>query len=1052
LERKFLADPVLVGRENELEELHQSLHTVLEGKGKAVFISAEAGIGKTRLVTEFLHSVKPENVTKLTSWCLFKAEVPYFPFIEAFSNYYSSLSEKDYNKDQKITSWLKEPSRTGLSSQLQYLNPQAIKDQTFSAVAQSIHEIASKNPVILLIEDIHWADSASLALMHYIARVIHDSEPVLLLTTFRSEELTSDSGGYPRPLVETLTMMRRQGLFDQIRLQGLNLSCVSKLAESMLGGKIHRELAQKISVESEGNPLFVVDSLRMMHERGFLASENNEWRLLVENSEIPAKIKDIIIQRLASLNFAQRTILDAASVIGEKFQTGLLSAIVQQDTLEVLETLNFIARSTSIVTADEDCYRFDHAKSREIIYSNIAQPLKQEYHKRIAETIDSKAESLPLSDLAYNYAKAGNKGKAIKYSLAAGKKALLLWSNSEAIKHFDYVLQNLSEEQIEEKKIALEGLGDAYYANCLFEKAIKKFAELALLETGANKLRALRKEMDVIWYKEMDPQRLMNLIMEAEKYASCNRLEAARIRWNKGRALLWFGNLKDSLFEHEEAIHVFEEEDSLDELAWVLWGAGVVRILIGAEEEKGLAEILRAIAIFQDLGDKHGELLAWKNAAVDVFNVTGLFQEAALNASNVIRLGQQLGDYENLANVLVTLGGFSEMKGDLVQAFDQMLKAEEYIKKTDALGTRCKIYAKLAEYYALQGKIGSAEEYYTKLMSTPLEIRQHPRNSVEINFALTLFFATKGLWNESDNSIRNAEQTLAINYPKNLGSLYWILILKSIIHQYKGKITESKKFQEDANQILNEIDHKYDKTSTFSDFVSPSKVTAGKEFELRFHIANVGRKSGFIHRIEAILPPKFELVALPAFCKKNNDHLEIERLPIGPFEVKTIKINARASTIGEYNFSPILFYSDNIGNMHTERLRNARITVNKTKVQTMPPQGEIENLVFKSSAAKKGSEFLIRAFYQDFFLAKVPKDEAGWRTLSALIKKGKLTNFSVYGSTKHPGIALLELEGLGLIEKRYCTGERGRGGRILQIRIAYNECKVKSYIDSLASL
>jgi predicted ATPase len=107
LESWVLAEPVLVGRERELEELSRDLQTAMEGRGRTIFISAEAGIGKTRLVTEFLNSVKKENITKLSGWCLFKAGVPYFPFIEAFSNYYSTASEKGSKEEAELNSWLK---------------------------------------------------------------------------------------------------------------------------------------------------------------------------------------------------------------------------------------------------------------------------------------------------------------------------------------------------------------------------------------------------------------------------------------------------------------------------------------------------------------------------------------------------------------------------------------------------------------------------------------------------------------------------------------------------------------------------------------------------------------------------------------------------------------------------------------------------------------------------------------------------------------------------------------------------------------------------------
>jgi predicted ATPase len=180
-----------------------------------------------------------------------------------------------------------------LSGQLQYLNPQALKDKTFAVVAKAIHSIAAKNPVVLVVEDIHWADSASLALLHYVARAVRNSERVLVLATFRSEELTNDSEGYPHQLAVTLAMMRREDLFETISLPHLNPSGVTKIIESMLGGGLERSFAEKLFVESEGNPLFVVESLRMLNEQNKLIKDKNGWRLAADKLGIPSKFTGI---------------------------------------------------------------------------------------------------------------------------------------------------------------------------------------------------------------------------------------------------------------------------------------------------------------------------------------------------------------------------------------------------------------------------------------------------------------------------------------------------------------------------------------------------------------------------------------------------------------------------------------------------------------------------------------------------------------------------------------------------------------------------------------
>jgi predicted ATPase len=523
LKAGVLAEPVLVGRERELEQLKRSLDSAINGNGNTVFVSGEAGSGKTRLTREFLDSAREEHVAILSGWCLSDAATPYFPFVEAFNSYFSRFEDEepmDLQKpgdplgftgtahltrvDRGITAWLSGPKMPERPSRPEAVSPQVWKDQVFAGVAKTLHKISSQEPVILLLEDIHWADSASLALLHYLARVTKNTEKILVLATLRSEELTTDAEGRPHPLAEILRMMDREDLYKEIKLQSLNHTEVSRVAESMMGGRLQRDFAQKLEAESRGNPLFVVESLRMLSEQGNLRLEQEGWRLSVDALGIPGKLKNIILRRLSVLKFNQRRILDAASVIGEKFDPELLTTVLGEDTLGVLEALNTIAQSTSLVKVEGCFFRFDHAKSREAVYEEIPLPLKRGYHARVAERLEGagKGDRLPFGEMAFHYAAAGNEAKAVKFAFDAGQDALARWSNSEAVKHFAYVLEKAADtpENAETRRLALEGLGDAYFTSGLFSKALDVFEQLGDSVTGSVKLRAYRKAADAIFF------------------------------------------------------------------------------------------------------------------------------------------------------------------------------------------------------------------------------------------------------------------------------------------------------------------------------------------------------------------------------------------------------------------------------------------------------------------------------------------------------------------------------------------------------------------------
>jgi predicted ATPase len=486
LYEKTLPDPILVGRKSELEELKQFLNLALEGKGTTVFISGEAGSGKTRLITEFLEKAKKKDVTILVGWCLDEAAVPYFPFVEAFDSY-TALSEENrvsaINQKMSLKSWLSATNQSELDKNLVNLQPQVWKDQAFHGVTEELLFLSAKRPLILVLDDIHWADSASLSLLHYLARKV-GSERILILATFRSEELGSESREHPNKLSQVLLLMGRDALFKEIRLSNLNKHDVGRIAKNMLNGKVEPEFVEKLAFESHGNPLFVVETLRMLYHQGSLYKKDDQWSLCVDNFNVPRKVRDVILRRLEALKPPQRKILDVASVVGQKFNPKLVASAVSRDNADVLIALNEIAKRTLMVHSEGNGYRFEHEKLREMLYQEIPPLLKKEYHLRVAEEMETANLSgygVSVSDVAYHFVQADNKAKAIEYSLQAGKDALSRFSNIEAIDHFSYVIESIAnnKEFINERESALEGLGDAYAANCMYAESMKTFNKLA---------------------------------------------------------------------------------------------------------------------------------------------------------------------------------------------------------------------------------------------------------------------------------------------------------------------------------------------------------------------------------------------------------------------------------------------------------------------------------------------------------------------------------------------------------------------------------------------
>ena len=965
MQSKPLIEPKFVGREQELRELEQYLKQVIEGKGTTVFISGEAGVGKTRLISAFLKKAKIRGVTILSGWCLSEAGAPYFPFIEAFNTYFASLDEKEQpssvQKQEvksdpnripqieveklKITTWLTKPRLVEKPGRYELLSSQVWKDQVYATVAKTLHSISVRKPVILFIDDIHWADSASLAMLHYLARSVYNSERILILATFRSEELTVDSEGHSHILTETLRLMRREELFNEIQLSNLNEANVLKLAETMIGGNLQNDFAEKLAKESQGNALFVVESLRMLVGRKGLIQEKNQWQLVTDKFNIPSKIKDIILRRLSVLNYGQRRVLDAASVIGEKFNLDLLSSVLGLDSLEVLETLNTIANRTSIVCAEKNIYRFDHAKSREILYEELSVPLKMGYHARIAKILENtKSKELSISDLAYHYAKAGKKEKSIKFSLEAGKDALEKYSSSQAISHFTYVLQVLEEDPqyAEQKNIALEGLGDAYYADNKFKLAVKTYETLAKTEVNAFKLRALLKAMFAS-FLQGDIQHLAELVNETEEIGDISRIDRARILHFKA---LMVTDIDDQANFWEEALMILEEEYALSEAARLSYLNAVI-LSIKGEMQKALAKCLRAIAIYEDLSEFRSLMGAYTVTGGGIFSGYAFFGEALGMLEKVFEIENKtkMGNFRMLEESCMYSAIIFGFKGDFAGAVKKDLKALEYLAKADSHLHLIHIYSDLVMNYVKLKDMVHAEEYFNKLneMQLPANV---PYFAFYLDLAKAMYYAGKNQWKQSMKHFAELEANsttqsmYTINTISFRANLAWAL-------EKQGKIEEGKKIWEPMQKVFEENNKQVKHATVELSLIAPINVTAGQIFEARLDIVNVSRANCTIINIQNLLPPELMAIAIPINCTTHEDVFKLKDKILGPFSVKTVTIDLQASKVGTFNLNPQVEYVDDLGKTRTSTTKAIAITAKpeKPKYKVLPgriPTGSTE--------------------------------------------------------------------------------------------------------------
>jgi hypothetical protein len=226
-------------------------------------------------------------------------------------------------------------------------------------------------------------------------------------------------------------------------------------------------------------------------------------------------------------------------------------------------------------------------------------------------------------------------------------------------------------------------------------------------------------------------------------------------------------------------------------------------------------------------------------------------------------------------------------------------------------------------------------------------------------------------------------------------------------------------------------------------------VQVGEVFEMRLDLVNVAKNPGTLVKVEGLIPSGCKVISLPSFCSIQNSSIKMNKKRIDPFQVETIKIKMSFEKAGVYNLDPILYYINDLGKPGTEKAKPITITVKlgpfeeKTKSVAELLRGKLE---FKSEAAEKAFNFLVSAFERDYLGRRMPMEKSGWRTRMEVVRNAKVTMYSMYGRSGQGGEVTSELVDLGVVESRFFFGERGRGGRVLKMRICYEKEPVKQRV------
>jgi class 3 adenylate cyclase len=441
-------EAVFVGREHEISLLDDALRRAQGGRLQVVLVAGEPGIGKTTLAVRHAKRAWEEGGLVLFGRCDEESLVPFQPFVEALAHYVEHAATDDLRRQvedhaEDLSLFLPSVTRRlpsvrptgGGASELD-------RYRMFEAIAAVLARIGEEMPVVILVDDLHWADRPTLQLLQYVVRRCVNI-PLLLIGTYRDTDLVRT-----HPLSEVLVDLRRSDGVTRIPLRGLSAEDV-RFMVNPVGPPWPEDaaLADMLWRETEGSPLFLREILRHLSETGAVVrSEDGHWhaRRRLEQLGIPDGIREVIARRLNRLSSEANAVLVAAAVVGREFDVELVRNLVELPVDAVLDALD---EATATGLVDEVGHRpgrygFTHALVRQTLYGGLSITRRVRWHQKVGEAIETLHDGdlhSHLAELAHHFtqsAVAGTAEKAVEYCRAAGGAHMAAVAYEEAARHF----------------------------------------------------------------------------------------------------------------------------------------------------------------------------------------------------------------------------------------------------------------------------------------------------------------------------------------------------------------------------------------------------------------------------------------------------------------------------------------------------------------------------------------------------------------------------------------------------------------------------------------